>query len=302
VAGASLAGAGLLAFLALGNPVPSAVGAVAQPVEPPRAQPQARPLQAPVRLGGTPVFTTLPVAGLPPSPERLPGGETASLSRGLVGYWRFDDGYGSVTARDHSGNGNDCQLRRLDPSLAWTDGRLGGAVSLQGIGWLECPRVEALARLSREITISLWVRRGGTAGHVRALVSRQFGTGVEDTFHFGFRDDQLWMRSRIKGGPTYAFAPRPRGLWFHAAATVDAAGTARIYINGEEVKRNLKEGRPSLGGGTNPMIIGGGINTPDEFVREVFQGALDELLIYDRALSPEEMVSLANGQQPRLSL
>jgi hypothetical protein len=50
------------------------------------------------------------------------------------------------------------------------------------------------------------------------------------------------------------------------------------------------------------MIIGGGNNTPDEFVREVFQGALDELLIYDRALSPEEMVSLANGQQPRLSL
>jgi RNA polymerase sigma-70 factor (ECF subfamily) len=301
VAGASLAGAGLLAFLALGNPVTPAAGAVAQPVKPP-GHVQTRLLPAPARLTGTPVFTALPAAGLPPPPpDTMPGGETASLSRGLVGYWRFDDGYGSLTARDLSGNGNDCQLRRLDPSLAWTEGRLGGAVSLQGTGWLECPRVEALARLSREITISLWVRRGGTAAHVRALVSRQFGTGAEDTFHFGFKDDQLWMRSRIKGGPTHAFAPRPRGLWFHAAATVDVAGTARIYINGEEVKRNLKEGRPSLGGGTNPMIIGGGINTPDDFVREVFQGALDELLIYDRALSADEMVSLANGQQPRLS-
>ena len=301
VAGASLAGAGLLAVLALGSPVTPAVGAVSQPVTP-VAPAEPRPLPAARRLSGTPVFTSLPAAGLPPPADTMPGGATASLSRGLVGYWRFDDGYGSLTARDLSGNGNDCHLRRLDPSAAWTDGRLGGAVNLQGTGWLECPRVEALARLSREITISLWVRRDGTAAHVRALVSRQFGTGVQDTFHFGFRDDQLWMRSRIKGGPTDAFAPRPRGLWFHAAATVDAAGTARIYINGEEVKRNLKEGRPSLGGGSNPMIIGGGINTPDEFVRELFQGSLDELLIYDRALSAEEMVSLANGQQPRLSL
>jgi Concanavalin A-like lectin/glucanases superfamily len=107
----------------------------------------------------------------------------------------------------------------------------------------------------------------------------------------------------VKGGPAYAHVPRARGLWFHAAATVDAAGTARIFVNGEEVKRNLKDGRPSLGGGSNPLIIGGGINGPDaEFVRELFQGALDELLIYDRALTPEELVSLANGQQPRLSL
>ena len=234
----------------------------------------------------------------------MPGGETASLSRGLVGYWRFDDGYGSLTARDLSGNGNDCQLRRLDPSAAWTHGRLGGAVSLHGHGlagvpagsrrWPACrarsPSRCGSAAAAPPPTCARWSAASSAPG------SRTPSTSAS-------RDDQLWMRSRIKGGPTHAFAPRPRGLWFHAAATVDAAGTARIYINGEEVKRNLKEGRPSLGGGTNPLIIGGGINRPDaDFVREVFQGALDELLIYDRALSPEEMVSLANGQQPRLSL
>ena len=304
VAGASLAGAGLLAVLALGRPLPQAASAAAVAVTASdRATAQhGTSAQRPSPSGlGSPVFTSLPMTWPRLSPAGTPGGESGSLSRGLVGYWRFDDGYGSLTARDHSGNGNDCQLRQLDPSAAWTDGRMGGAVSLQGTGWLECPRVEALSRLSREITIALWVRRAGTAAHVRALVSRQFGTGVQDTFHFGFRDDQLWMRSRIKGGPTHGQAPRPRGLWFHAAVTVDAAGTARIFVNGEEVKRNLKDGRPSLGGGTNPLIIGGGINGPDaEYVRELFQGALDELLIYDRALSPEEMV--VAGQRPAAAL
>src|SRR5581483_7848688 len=33
-----------------------------------------------------------------------------ALARGLVGYWRFDDGRGSVVARDASGNANDCYL------------------------------------------------------------------------------------------------------------------------------------------------------------------------------------------------
>ena len=302
IAASGVAGAGLMAALLLGGRGenrPSGPRSETTALPAPPAEATLR--ESPARAPNPTVLTSLPVTWTKFQSPPPPSAAQLGLSQGLVGYWRFDDGYGSPAARDLSGNGNDCLLRGVDPGAAWTHGRLGGAVALHGNGWLECAKVEALARLSREITIALWVRRGGK-DRVRALVSRQFGSGNLDTFHFGFRDDQLWMRSRVKGGPAFAVVPRTRGLWFHAAASVDAAGTARIFINGEEVQRKLKEDRPSLGGGTNPLIIGGGINGPDpDAVRELFQGALDELLIYDRALDGEEIRALASGAQPPLS-
>jgi hypothetical protein len=226
----------------------------------------------------------------------------AGLSRGLVGYWRFDDGAGSTHARDFTGFGNDCLLRKLDPATSWTDGPLAGALSFDGQGWLECPRVEALAKLSSEMTIAVWTKRTGQRQSVRALATRQFEGGDLDIFHFGFRDDQLWMRSRIKGGPAFAPFPAALGRWHHVAATVAADGEGRLYIDGELVHHKIKEGRPSLGGGSSPLIVGGGINgSYGGEVKELFQGVMDELVIFDRALSREEIAALAAGTQPRLS-
>ena len=277
VAGASLAGAGLLAVLALGSPVTPAAGVAAagegtSAHAGARHQPSAAH-PADSRLVTSPVFTSLPITWPRLSPAGVADGETTSLSRGLVGYWRFDDGYGSVTARDQSGNGNDCQLRRLDPSAAWTHGRLGGAVSLTGDGWLECPKVEALSRLSREITISLWVRRAGTAAHVRALVSRQFGAG--DRGHLPLRfprrpavdaqPGERWPDLRLRPPRPWPVVPRRR----HGRRRRHGAHLPQWRGGEAELEgRSTQPGRR-----INPLIIGGGINGPDaEFVRELFQG------------------------------
>jgi hypothetical protein len=226
----------------------------------------------------------------------------SSLGRGLIGYWRFDDGAGSSWARDWSGNGNDCRLRQLDPALAWSEGRLGGGITLTGQGWLECPHIDAVAGLNAQMTLSLWVRRAPSNDKVHALVSRQHGDGTLDAFHLGFRNDELALRSQVKGGPAFTAFPHAAGQWHHIAATVDTDGFARLYIDGELARKKQKAGRPSLGGGNNPLIIGGGINGPDwNDVQERFAGAIDELSVYDRPLRPEEIRSLAQGTQPPLS-
>lgn len=41
---------------------------------------------------------------------------------GLVAYYRFDDGVGSTTVTDLTGNGNDLTLMNMDPSTAWVSG------------------------------------------------------------------------------------------------------------------------------------------------------------------------------------
>jgi RNA polymerase sigma-70 factor, ECF subfamily len=300
VGGAGLfGGVGLLLVLVFGGSeglsaglrsAPSMSVASAQAAE--RAAPMpARPPFAPA----SPTFVPLP-------PARPPAG-TAALGKGLLGYWRFDEPYGSPAARDLSGNGNDCLLRRLDPAGAWTEGRLGGAILLNGDGWLECPQVEALSRLGSEMTISVWLRRLGTQQHVRALVSQQYGSGNLDNFHFGFRDDELWMRTRFRGQVTLAAFPRQRGLWHHLSVTLEAGGRTRLYIDGEEVMQRRRDGQPPLGGGSNPLIVGGGANRSDSsIVNERFHGVVDELSIYGRRLDAAEIRALAGGAQPSLSL
>jgi RNA polymerase sigma-70 factor, ECF subfamily len=230
----------------------------------------------------------------PPDPR-----SAAALARGVVGYWRFDDGPGSTVARDSSGNGNHCLLRQLRPS-DWTDGPLGGAIVFTNEGWLECPHPEALARIQTAMSISLWIKRTGSKGHVRALVTRAFEGTDRDRFHLGFSDDDLVLRSRAQGRSTYAPFPAVRGHWLHVAATRGADGISRLYIDGEEIRSKFSD-QLVMGGGNDPLIIGGGNNTSDpDHVKEHLQGVMDELIIYDRALGPEEVAALAAGTQPEL--
>jgi len=52
-----------------------------------------------------------------------------SLTEGLVGWWKFDELDGNISY-DSSGNGNDGNLTN---GPTWTDGKIGGALSFDGI-------------------------------------------------------------------------------------------------------------------------------------------------------------------------
>jgi RNA polymerase sigma-70 factor (ECF subfamily) len=234
------------------------------------------------------------------TPAPLDPRSATALARGVVGYWHFDDGAGSTIAQDSSGNGNHCVLRKMRPATDWTDGPLGGAITFGGDGWLECPHPEALARVQDSMTISLWIKRTGHRNHVRALVTRQFDGTDRDRFHFGFSDDALVLRSRVQGKSTYTPFPAIRGHWLHVAATRNPQGITRLYIDGEEVRSKFSD-QLGLGGGSEPLIIGGGNNSADPgLVKEHLEGVMDELIIYDRALESEEIAALAAGTQPEM--
>jgi RNA polymerase sigma factor (sigma-70 family) len=257
------------------------------------ARPSVRPSPAVAPVAAAPARSRI----APPVDPRSP----SALARGVMGYWRFDEGPGSTTAADSSGNGNHCQLRKMHPDRDWIDGPLGGAIMFRGNGWLECSHPQALAKLSTSATISLWIKRIGRRSHVRALVTRQYEKGNLDRFHLGFADDDLVLRSRVQGTSTYAPFPAVRGHWFHVAVSRDAGGTVRVYIDGEEVQ-NRQSDQLSMGGGDNPLIIGGGINTADAgLVKENLEGVMDELIIYDRALTRDEIAALASGTQPEIT-
>jgi len=220
-------------------------------------------------------------------------------ARGLVGYWKFDEAPGSTQARDHSGHGNDCLVRSAGGQAVFGAGRLGGAVALDGRGWLECPRPQALARLDRALSISVWVKPMSTVGGRQALVARQLGQENQDYFLLALNGDTLEVQSDLWASATKRRVPRPAGHWFHVAAVQGADGRRTLYLDGEEIGRSNKSRPVALGGGSNPLTIGGAINGPaPRAANERFQGQLDELALFARPLGEGEVRALAAGAQP----
>ena len=69
--------------------------------------------------------------------------------------------------------------------------------------------------------------------------------------------------------------------WTHLAATYDGA-TVRLYVNGAQVSSRAQTGQIAIS--TNPLQIGG-----DSIYGQYFPGNIDEVRVYNRALSTAEI-------------
>jgi hypothetical protein len=81
----------------------------------------------------------------------------------------------------------------------------------------------------------------------------------------------------------------PEGTWTHIAATYDGSVTV-IYVNSLEVAASPPPAGPYDTDPGQPLMIGTNTENRDD---EYFSGLIDELRIYDRALTPEEVSQLA---------
>jgi hypothetical protein len=158
--------------------------------------------------------------------------------------------------------------------------------------------VQALERIEDEMTIAAWVSRGTAFSNYRALVARQKDAGRQDELMFGFANGQLMFSSHSWLGKLIVELPPNLPRWFHVGVTRHADGTAILYVEGRELGRMMtRSGR--LGRGDNPLLIGAAINGPDQSRTHArFDGQIDEVLIYARALGAAEMEALAARRQP----
>ncbi len=224
-----------------------------------------------------------------------------SLAEGMAGYWRFDDGRSATYARDLSGRGNDCRLRRLDPLRAWTGGVHGGAIDLRGHGYLECRQHQIPAGLPDQLTVAVWVNRAQVTHYHAAFVTRELAPNDRDDYFFGFRGQDLKVSSSAWSTQTVGRFTGAPGSWNHVAFTHHPDGTTVLYLDGREIAREQSRPRSMPRGGRR-LLIGAGHATNTSSLGQDFDGLLDELLVYDRPLAPEEIAALAAGAQPPLSL
>lgn len=212
----------------------------------------------------------------------------ATLPQGLVAAYEFSEGAGTTVA-DVSGNGRTGTIS----NATWTsDGRYGSALSFDGttsyvdIGQFDVP--------GTALTISAWIkanRFSGTKNQPR-IVSKASGLAESDHY-FMLGTDGNKLRSRVKANSTTSTllassGDLPTGQWVHTATTYDGS-TIRLYKDGVQVGSMAKSGSLSSGS-TVPVWIG---NNPGGY--EPFDGVIDEVRIYSRALTASEVQNDMNS-------
>jgi hypothetical protein len=239
--------------------------------------------------------------------ERVPFDSCNPYDINLVAYWPMDEGIGDMIFTSPY------------------DSNYTGIFSAAGVSWITpgvmssgalhfddsngtrvgCGNVNPASE-ANQLTLSIWAKWAGP--HLnkekgQGLISKRTGW-TADGLMFMFEVDTYGPGPRGTFGlrqfynaNTDVFAPENIlmeyiGQWVHLAATFDG-NTAVLYLNGVEVS----SGPFSFGGGTDAGIVIG--NNVDEEgwpeSPETFNGDLDEVRIYNRALTAGEIAYLANA-------
>jgi Concanavalin A-like lectin/glucanases superfamily len=216
----------------------------------------------------------------------LPAACTIPPDQGLVGWWKLDETQG-LSAADSSGNGNSGTVLNGD----WGAGADGGALLLDGSGdsVVTVPLSDTLRATATGITVTALAFR--TAEHNVALVAHGY-----PTLFFGFHGSQFkWQISLENGRGASCYADRKYradlGRWYHIAATYNG-WVARLYVDGEEICKDWTWG--SIRMPDTPFTIGSYLDDHGKIVDEM-SGMIDDVRIYDRALSAREIGALAAG-------
>ncbi len=210
---------------------------------------------------------------------------TAALP-GLVAYWTFDEGQGN-TAADSSGNGLDGTLKG---GAKWVAGQLGGALSFDGSDdFVEIPN-NALLSLTTQITISAWTYMAPNASGEMAIVSK--GGWAANDLPYELTETPgdviFWQFYNDEGRDSCSPMAPPVGQWHHIAATYDGK-IFKCYIDGKLGEEWAYAG--TMPKNTASVTIGKRSRDAECF----FNGMIDDVAIYDRALTLDEILSIMEG-------
>ena len=200
------------------------------------------------------------------------------LPAGLIAAYGFEEGSGSTTV-DNSGRGHTGTIS----GAAWTSaGHSGKGLQFDGVNDSVMVADAADLDLTLGATMEAWVRPTTLNGW-RTVVLKEAVGDLAYALYSSNDTSRPAALTRLSGTTSLAAGANPiaPNSWSHLAGTYDGA-TLRLYVNGTQVSATGATGLISAT--ASPLMIGG-----NSVWNEFFAGTIDDVRIYNRALSPAEI-------------
>ena len=189
--------------------------------------------------------------------------------------WELDEGDG-LTITDKSGE----NVGTIKGGVKWTEGVHGSALEFDGTGYVDLGHKD----LKGNWTATMWVNRQTAPGDSTNTVLL---SGVEGEIKLEQWKNTHKVGITKFGVDDYSFNySAPVGEWVHLAFVSDGTGTS-LYVNGEFVQKlnvTIKGPATRIGANAKSDLADTGNMT----------GALDEVRIFERVLTADEIKDLAN--------
>ena len=219
------------------------------------------------------------------------------LQRELAARWRLDESSGTTAEEEVSGfDGTLVNYAVDDPS--WTTGVAGNALTFDGVD----DHVTHDFNLGTRGTLNHWLYPGqirsmagyyesdGTGsqyngfGHSTAVREIHSGMNSSGAWYFLYQDGM--PPSTVSGGTATV------GVWTHVAITWDTEGDLVLYVDGDEVDR-VSLASSAFDNGVPTYRALGRVGSGQS--NRHWDGLMDDVQVYDRVLSPDEITHLADG-------
>jgi hypothetical protein len=216
-----------------------------------------------------------------------------SAEPGLVAHYNFDEGTGLVL-RDVSGNGNDGLIH----GARYVQQGRGYCLEFDGVReFVDCGN-RPLFDLHEALTLEAWVRPASRVKGEPGILGKHF----ESYLLSYYADGQCWWY--ISGGGNNAKSLLTPGSWHHVVGTFDGK-ILRLYLDGKLANASPSKS-PTIKPGKNFFIgcVSGDANATDpNYGRSAFfPGQVDEVKVYSRALTENEVKSHFDAGVKDLSL
>jgi hypothetical protein len=217
----------------------------------------------------------------------------AGVNDGLVGWWKFDEGSGA-SAADSSGQGN---TGTLTNSPTWVSGWSNKALQFNGSSqYITCGSGFTTVDLIDK-TISAWIRK--TANSQKGIVDKDFDIGGANYGGWGFWTNTngklwFWLQS-LKDLKDNGSATISLGAWTHVLVVWHhSTDTADFYINGRLNSSISDNTIVEKASGAADLEIANLRNNLSAGTY-AFDGSIDDVRIYNRALTAAEVQALYAG-------
>jgi Concanavalin A-like lectin/glucanases superfamily/PA14 domain/Glycosyl hydrolases family 2, sugar binding domain/Glycosyl hydrolases family 2/Glycosyl hydrolases family 2, TIM barrel domain len=195
-----------------------------------------------------------------------------------IGFWPADEGSGTV-AHDTAGQ-HDATLT----GATWTDGHTGTALQFSGAQqWADTGA--SILDTTGSYSVAAWVKLDNLAGFATAVSQ---DAGQESGFFLQYSDADHRFSFSSSGGRALASAAPEAGRWYHLVGVHDAAqGVFKLYVDGQ-ANGSFAQSCPEAAIGHT--VIGRGQFGGNQV--DFWRGAIDQVHVYDRALSDAEVRDL----------